>query len=77
VFHHAAAAQRLCRCAIVSVSFTLSNDEVVSLIKSEVTIASKAYATPKMIPPFRIAALYLQQKGAEPFNPHRAHALER
>jgi hypothetical protein len=35
---------------IVSISFTFSNDEVVSLTKPEVTITSKAYAAPKMIP---------------------------
>jgi hypothetical protein len=35
---------------IVSISFMLSNDEVVSLPKPEVTITSKAYAAPKMIP---------------------------
>jgi hypothetical protein len=31
---------------IVSISFTFSNDEVVSLTRPEVTITSKAYATP-------------------------------
>ena len=35
---------------IVSISFTFSNDEVVSLPKPEVTITSKAYAAPKVIP---------------------------
>jgi hypothetical protein len=35
---------------IVSISFTFSNDEVVSLTKAEVTITSKAYAAPKVIP---------------------------
>jgi hypothetical protein len=35
---------------IVSVNITFSNDEVVSLPKPEVTIASKVYAAPKMIP---------------------------
>jgi hypothetical protein len=35
---------------IVSISFILSNDEVVSLPKPEVTITSKAYTTPKVIP---------------------------
>jgi hypothetical protein len=35
---------------IVSISFTFSNDEVLSLTKPEVTIASKAYAIPRMIP---------------------------
>jgi hypothetical protein len=35
---------------IVSISFTLSSDEVVSLTKPEVTITSKAYAAPKVIP---------------------------
>ena len=35
---------------IVSISFVLSNDEVVSLSRPEVTITSKAYAAPKMIP---------------------------
>jgi hypothetical protein len=34
---------------IVSVSFTFSNDEVISLTKPEVTITSKAYATPRDI----------------------------
>jgi hypothetical protein len=34
---------------IVSISFMLSNDEVVSLIRPEVTITSKAYATPRDI----------------------------
>ena len=36
--------------SVVSISFTLSNDEVVSLTKPEVTIASKTYATPRMVP---------------------------
>ena len=35
---------------IVSISFMLSNDETVSLTKPEVTITSKAYAAPKVIP---------------------------
>jgi hypothetical protein len=35
---------------IVSISFTLSNDEMVSLTKPEITITSKAYTTPRMIP---------------------------
>ena len=35
---------------IVSISFVLSNDEVVSLSRPEVTITSKTYAAPKMIP---------------------------
>lgn len=35
---------------IASISFTFSNDEVASLTKPEVTIASKAYATPRIIP---------------------------
>jgi hypothetical protein len=35
---------------IVSISVIFSNDEVVSLTKPEVTITSKAYATPKVIP---------------------------
>jgi hypothetical protein len=34
---------------IVSISFTFSNDEVVSLTKPEVTITSKAYAAPRDI----------------------------
>jgi hypothetical protein len=35
---------------IVSISFTLSNDEVVSLTKPEVSITSEAYVTPRVIP---------------------------
>jgi hypothetical protein len=35
---------------LVSISFTFSNDEIVSLTKPEVTITSKAYATPRSIP---------------------------
>ncbi len=35
---------------IVSISFTLANDEVVSLTKPEVIITSKAYTTPHLIP---------------------------
>jgi hypothetical protein len=35
---------------IVSISFMLSNDEVATLTKPEVTITSNAYAAPKMIP---------------------------
>jgi hypothetical protein len=35
---------------IVSISFMLSSDEVVSLPKPEVTITSKAYASPRDIP---------------------------
>jgi hypothetical protein len=35
---------------IVSISVIFSNDEVVTLTKPEVTITSKAYAAPKMIP---------------------------
>jgi hypothetical protein len=35
---------------IASISFMLSNDEVVSLTRPEVTITSKAYAAPKVIP---------------------------
>jgi hypothetical protein len=35
---------------ILSISFTFSNDEVASLTKPEVTIVSKAYATPRNIP---------------------------
>jgi hypothetical protein len=35
---------------IVSISFMLSDDEVVSLTKAEVTVTSKAYATPRDIP---------------------------
>jgi hypothetical protein len=35
---------------IISISFVFSNDEVVSLTKPEVTITSKAYATPRSIP---------------------------
>ena len=35
---------------IVSISFTFSNDEVVLLTRPEVTITSKAYATPRMVP---------------------------
>jgi hypothetical protein len=35
---------------IVSISFMLSNDEVVQLSKPEVTITSKAYTTPRVIP---------------------------
>jgi hypothetical protein len=35
---------------IVSISFILSNDEVVSLTKPEVTITSKAYAAPHVVP---------------------------
>jgi hypothetical protein len=35
---------------IISISFTFSNDEVVSLSKPEVRITSKAYATPREIP---------------------------
>jgi hypothetical protein len=34
---------------ILSISFTFSNDEVVSLTRPEVTITSKAYATPRDI----------------------------
>lgn len=34
---------------IISISFTFSNDEVVSLTKPEVTITSKAYAAPRDI----------------------------
>jgi hypothetical protein len=41
---------------IVSISFTFSNDEVVSLPKPEVTITSKAYAAPKVIPITRFVA---------------------
>lgn len=36
--------------SIASISFTLSNDEVVSLTKPEVTITSKAYAAPRVVP---------------------------
>lgn len=39
---------------LVSISFTISNDEVVSLSNREVTITSKAYATPRSIPITRI-----------------------
>jgi hypothetical protein len=35
---------------IVSISFMFSNDEVVSLTQPEVTITSKSYAAPKVIP---------------------------
>jgi hypothetical protein len=35
---------------IVSISVIVSNDEVVSLTKPEVTITSKAYSTPRIIP---------------------------
>jgi hypothetical protein len=35
---------------IVSISFTMSDDEVVSLTKPDVTISSKAYAAPRIIP---------------------------
>jgi hypothetical protein len=35
---------------ILSISFTFSNDEVASLTKPEVTIASKAFPTPRAIP---------------------------
>jgi hypothetical protein len=35
---------------IVSISFTFSNDDVLSLTKPEVTITSRAYATPREIP---------------------------
>jgi hypothetical protein len=35
---------------IVSISFMLSDDEVATLTKPEVTITSNAYAAPKMIP---------------------------
>jgi hypothetical protein len=35
---------------LVSISFTFSNDEIVSLTKPEVTITSNAYTTPHSIP---------------------------
>jgi hypothetical protein len=35
---------------LVSISFTLSTDEVVSLTKPEVTITSNAYTAPRIVP---------------------------
>lgn len=35
---------------IISISFTLSNDESVSLTKSEVLVSSKAYSIPRVVP---------------------------